>query len=190
MGYQTLVQRINGRRVIFDQCVDARYTMREKLELYGIKCIMLEELFPQDTDVFGGNHTPDEEIAKALEPNDVVLTRDVRFIEDILGKDRSIHVPQQTPMVSKRLGGKWIITTGVRLGLKKDITQQIQNGTLNRLYYYGMRWALGSVCDVCGVGLLGRNRTLNKHFWVEHGVGPAKRKSIEGFLYCTGEPRL
>ena len=58
MGYDSLIKRIAGRRVVFDQCVDAKYVMVEKLRARGVECVMIDDLLPEYTTV-NGNSAPD-----------------------------------------------------------------------------------------------------------------------------------
>ena len=183
MGYDSLVKRIGNRRAVFDVCVDARFTMQEKLKALGVRCITVDELLPDYNDSTGNNnHAPDEIIASRLSPDDVVLTRDVEFIETILGKDRSIHVPQQAKVVSRRLGGRWVVTTGVRRSLKIELQKLFASGVINELYFLGMQRVLGRVCSICDTGISGSKHEFDRHMYKEHGLG-YRKKPIEGFFY-------
>lgn len=62
--------------------------------------------------------------------NDVLLTRDVEFINKI-GKDRAIHLPRQ--------GHNIKITTGVRFHLKEQVKDEFARGISDFKVMRGMR---------------------------------------------------
>lgn len=137
-----IVSKINGKPVMVDACVSK--DMLENLAHHGIKVRHVGDI---------DSHLKDEEIAKLMTPDEILLTRDYGFYK-ALGPERAILLmpkgdnirtyPKMTKQ-EKRAIRKNRLSAEVRAAVRETIENETKSGHIHVKILWGLLWLWGYI---------------------------------------------
>lgn len=130
--------------MVLDECVTF-YHLENWLDKAGVRYRRLP------------NGSSDSEIAKSLLPDEILLTRDMKFFRD--EKDRAILLPINSGHQKRRV--KYID------GIKKTVAAMEKSGELRFNIVRGMRMCFGIECTRCFL-TFSSGKQYSDHVWHTH----------------------
>lgn len=136
------MSEIGQRNVIVDACVSKDIV--QQLKTHGIQVRHVGDI---------NSHLKDEEIAKLMTPDEILITRDYGFYK-ALGPARAILLmprgdnirtyPKMTK-AEKRLIKRHRLSKEIRIALSELIEKETRTGELHRKILWGLLWLWGYV---------------------------------------------
>jgi hypothetical protein len=136
---QSLISRINGRRVIIDACVSR--DLANNLKNSGLVVRHVADI---------NNALADHEIAKMMHVDEVLITRDYRFYR-VLGEARAILLAPASNTIGRPGGrqsmknnpvvrSKKRLPSHIRIALKEKLAEEAKTGLLYLKILWGIMW--------------------------------------------------
>jgi uncharacterized protein with PIN domain len=134
----TLVTRINGRRVIVDACVSR--DLAKNLRSSGLVVRHVADI---------NTALKDNEIAKMMHADEVLITRDYRFYR-MLGETRAILLAPESNTVGRsgklakkdksKTRRKSRLPSHIRMALRENLAEEARTGVLYMKILWGIMW--------------------------------------------------